>query len=137
MATVVLVLQMLAGIWLIASPAVFTYVGTAASINDRVTGPFIATFAVVAMGDATRNVRWWNIPLAVWMLIALGVFDYPGKAIPGIVAAMAIVIAAPFWPRTTKATFGGGWPALFRKDPYDTKSGSADAPANPSGVAGR
>jgi hypothetical protein len=132
MAKLLMYISAAAGIWLIFSPAVFDYVGTTAATLDRIVGPFIATFAIIALGDATRNVRFWNVPPAVAMVVLAFVLAYPTGATVGNTLAMLVVIGSAFYPRRIEVGLAGGWAALFRKDPYNTRDGSADAPANPT-----
>ncbi|MGH7966442.1 MAG: SPW repeat domain-containing protein, partial [Candidatus Binatia bacterium] len=44
--------NILLGVWLMVAPAVFGYVGTA-STNDRIVGPLVASFAMIALSEAT------------------------------------------------------------------------------------
>ena len=129
-----LIVQTLAtavGIWIILSASVLGYVGTPPASNDRIIGPFIVCFAIVAFNEATRNVRWWNVPLGLWMLLAAVLFDYPTDGRISAIAAGLATIALPWVPRKPQVSFGGGWWALFRFDPYLARNSSADDPANP------
>ena len=55
------------GIWLMVAPAVLGY-GAPAQANDRIIGPVVATFAIVSWWEATRSVRFWQLPFAAWLL---------------------------------------------------------------------
>lgn len=105
------------GIWLMLSPGVLGYFG-AARINDRVVGPFVATFACVAMWEATRALRWWNLPLAAWMVLAAFVLDYPPQGRVSVALTGVILGAVSLVRGAIRHRFGGGWAALWRKDPY-------------------
>src|SRR5215207_3520539 len=59
----------LVGLWLMAAPAVLDYAG-AARTNDRIVGPLAASFAVIAIWEVTRPLRWANVALGVWLLVA-------------------------------------------------------------------
>jgi uncharacterized membrane protein len=57
------------GVWLMAAPAVLGSTGAAAG-NDQLAGALVVTFAVIGFGEASRAVRWINIPLGAWLLAA-------------------------------------------------------------------
>jgi uncharacterized membrane protein len=57
------------GIWLMFAPSVFGTHGLAAH-NDHLIGPLVATFAVIALGEIGRAVRWLNVLLGGWLIIA-------------------------------------------------------------------
>jgi hypothetical protein len=57
------------GIWLMFAPSVFGTHGLAAH-NDHLIGPLVATFAVIALGEIGRAVRWLNVLLGAWLIIA-------------------------------------------------------------------
>lgn len=124
------------GIWLMAAPYVLGYLDTSAEMNDRILGPFIACFAIVAMGETTRNVRYWNIPLGLWMVVAAFVFAYPTAGMISAVVCGLLTVVLPLKPRKIDTPYAGGWTVLWKKDPYNVAEGSADAPANPDGDRG-
>ena len=64
-----LILCAIAGVWLMAVPAVLGIEGSAAT-NDLLVGALVTTFAVIGFGEAARAARWINVPLGVWLLIA-------------------------------------------------------------------
>lgn len=104
------------GLWLMAAPAVLRY-GSPAQTNDRILGPVIATFAVVACWEATRSVRLWNIPLGAWLLLAPWVLDYDSMiAVLNSLAVGALVIGFSLERGTVAKRYGGGWSALWRSD---------------------
>ena len=57
------------GFWLMLSPTLF---GTQGSMADssHLVGALVVTFAVIAMGEPARAVRFINIPLGAWILVA-------------------------------------------------------------------
>ena len=57
------------GIWLMFVPSVFGTYGAAAS-NDHLIGPLVVTFAVIALGEIGRPVRWLNVLLGAWLMVA-------------------------------------------------------------------
>ena len=105
------------GIWLMVAPAVLGY-GDPAQTNDRIIGPVVATFAIVAWWEATRNVRWANIPLGGWMVLAPLILGYGATApIVNSIAAGLLIVALSFVRGEVKKPYGGGWRSLFRDNP--------------------
>lgn len=105
------------GIWLMAAPAVLGY-GGAAATNDRIVGPVVATFAVVAWWGATRGTARWNTPLGAWLLLAPWVLGYgPTDAIVNSMVAGGLILGFSFVTGTVDKRYGGGWAALLRDDP--------------------
>ncbi len=107
--------NILLGLWLIASPGIFpeSY-GAGVSTNNRVLGPIVLACAVVGLHEALRGVRWVNLAIGVWLLLAPWVLGY-GAALP-IVNNMitgALLIGASLVRGRTFQTFGGGWSALW------------------------
>ena len=105
------------GLWLMAAPAVLGY-GDPAQVNDRILGPVIATFAIIAIWEATRAVARWNLPLGLWLLAAPWVLGYEATApLVNSLATGAAVAALALVTGTVEQRFGGGWAALFQTDP--------------------
>ncbi|QDV33418.1 SPW repeat domain-containing protein [Tautonia plasticadhaerens] len=103
------------GIWLMAAPAVLGY-GGAAALNDRIAGPIVATFAAVAVTEATRGARLVNLPIGLWMVVAPWALGGPTTAVlNGMVVGGLLVGFASIRGRI-RERFGGGWVALFRAD---------------------
>ena len=57
------------GLWLMASPSTLGTVGAAAD-SSHLVGALIVTFSVIAMGEPARVVRFVNIPLGIWAIVA-------------------------------------------------------------------
>ncbi len=102
-----------AGVWLMFSPAVFGY-GSPAAINDRIFGPIGASLAFVAIWEIVRPLRWATIPIGSWLVIAPLVLGYDdGGAIASSIGAGAVMVGAAFGGGTTEESFGGGWTTLL------------------------
>lgn len=107
-----------AGVWLMAMPGILGYAGTTAAASDRIVGPFIVCFSVVAIWEVTRGARRANFPFAAWACIGPFVLPgYPMAGMIGSVAAGALVLALSFCGGHTQQRFGGGWPTLWKKTP--------------------
>jgi hypothetical protein len=102
------------GIWLMAAPAVLGY-SAPAETNDRILGPVIATFAIVAISGATRPVRRVNTVAGGWLLLAPWVLGYgAGAATVNDMLVGAVVVGASLVKGKVTDRFGGGWSALWR-----------------------
>lgn len=104
------------GLWLMIAPPVLSY-GVPAQTNDRILGPVIATFAVVAWWEATRAVGHWNLPLGLWLLIAPWALGYETTiAIANSLVVGALVAGLSLVRGSIEGRYGGGWRALWRPD---------------------
>lgn len=102
------------GIWLMAAPAVLGY-GDPARTNDRITGPVVATFALIAIWETTRSLRWCNLLAGLWLLAAPFVLGgYSGGALANSLAVGALLIAFSLVRGKITKSYGGGWRAVWR-----------------------
>ena len=104
------------GLWLMAAPAVLGY-GGAAETNDRIVGPIIAMFAIIAWWEATRPVARWTVPLGAWLCLAPWVLGYAATApkVQSLVVGLC-VIGLALVRGTIKHRYGGGWAALWSSE---------------------
>jgi hypothetical protein len=101
------------GLWLMAAPAVLGY-GRPASTNDYIIGPLVATFACIAIWEATRPVRWINLPLGLWLIAAPLLLDTSqAGALNSVLCGIAIAVCSCLGG-VVRRRFGGGWTALWR-----------------------
>ena len=106
--------NVLLGIWLTAAPDILQY-GDPARTHDHILGPLVMTFAMIAVSESTRSVRWINVLLGNWLVIAPVVFDYSiaqalhSQAL-GIAVALIAMVKGSLMER-----FDGGWTTLWRK----------------------
>lgn len=110
------IINAILGIWLMVAPSVLNY-GSSGTDSCHITGPLIATFAIVSFWEATRAVRKFNIPMGLWLLLAPWVLGY-GETLP-IVNDMfcgALVIAFALVKGKIEGTYGGGWKAIWQSD---------------------
>ena len=127
---------MAAGLWLLAAPSLLAY-GALASLNDRIIGPLIAAFAVIAIWDTNRVLRHANTLLGIWLVAAPWVLGYQGAAIVNSSGAGVIVIAASLIPGYTAHGTVSAWTSIplpwrkFRRvpSPLDRSRSPATSPA--------
>jgi hypothetical protein len=106
------------GVWLMAAPAVLAY-GRPASTNDYIIGPIVSTFACIALWEATRAVRWVNLPLGLWLIAAPLVLGHPqAGAVNSVLCGIAIAVLSCLGGRAEQR-FGGGWAAVWRGAPVE------------------
>lgn len=103
------------GIWLMAAPVLLSD-GHPAELNDRIVGPLVAAFAIIACWQVTRGLRWMNVLLGVWLLAAPWVLGYDGvtSKIHSMLAG-ALVVALSLVRGEADKRFGGGWRELLRR----------------------
>lgn len=102
------------GVWLMAAPAVLGY-GDPAGTNDRIVGPLAATFAIIAIWEVTRALRWLNLALGLWLLAAPWILGgYPADATISSLAAGALLALFSLVRGKVQQEYAGGWPSLWR-----------------------
>lgn len=100
------------GLWLTAAPAVLGF-GPPAAHSHHIAGPLAASWACIALWEATRSVRHVNVPLGLWLVAAPGLLDHSlAGAINSVVCGIAIA-GCSLLGGTVRQRFGGGWAALW------------------------
>ncbi|HET8735828.1 MAG TPA: SPW repeat protein, partial [Pricia sp.] len=99
------------------APGILGY-DQAASDNGHIIGPVIATFSFIALWEATHDVRKWNYPLGIWLLLAPWVLGYglTVAIISDMVVGVLVVLFSAV-PQKIEGRYGGGWAALWKSDP--------------------
>jgi hypothetical protein len=119
------VAMMLLGIWLMVAPGVLDFSKKIAD-NAHIAGPLIATFSMVAIWECTRNVRLFNLPLAVWLLAAPVVLQYDNDtALMNDYAVAILIILLSIVKPKRKHRFGGGWPAIWKCNALHSREAAA------------
>ena len=122
------------GIWMMFVPSIFEF-DQGALYSARIVGPFVATFATVAVWECSRNLRLVNIPLGIWIAASVIFIDHPTMGIVNNLAAGALIVLLSFVQGKFDANkYGGGWKMLWGDDPYGVADGSAE---NPTLIPGR
>ncbi len=103
------------GIWLVAAPAVLGY-GAPAQTNHHIVGPLIASFAIIAWWQVTRALRWVNVVLGAWLLMAHWILGYSEfNPVANSMTAGAVTAGLSLIKGRVDKRFGGGWRGLFRR----------------------
>ena len=101
------------GVFLMCTRLLFDTNGTAAD-NDHVIGSLVITFAVMAMGEVARPLRFANIGFGAWLIVSPWLFaGYSGAAAVASVVCGALLIglALPLGPVTGRY---GAWDRIVR-----------------------
>jgi hypothetical protein len=101
------------GIWLLAAPDVLTYSGLA-RYNNQIIGVWIATFGLIAMSESVRAVRWVNVGLGLWLVLAPFTWKYPHEQFWESLVVGVAVMALACVRGPISGQFGGGWSALWK-----------------------
>jgi general stress protein CsbA len=114
------IVNVILGVWLMAAPAILNY-GDPAQTNDRIVGPIAAAFAVIAIWEVTRSVRWVNTMLGLWLLVAPWILGYDSSAaiLNSLVAGAIMALVSMVRGKVTQH-YGGGWSSLWRSDNSNT-----------------
>jgi hypothetical protein len=108
------IVNTLIGIWLTASPDVFKYKDSGVDSN-HILGPVIATIAMVACWEVTRGMRKWNVPLALWLVLAPWILGYDTTLpILNDMICGVIILSLSMVKGKIKGSYGGGWRSLWR-----------------------
>jgi hypothetical protein len=102
------------GAWLMADPTVLG-LPNAGLINDRVVGPLVVLIGLTAAHEIMRPWRWLNVLLGLWTLIAPWALGYPWAGILNATAVGVLLIVFGLIRGRIRASYGGGWAALFVK----------------------
>ncbi len=105
-----------AGVYLMAAPAIWGYAGAPEKI-DRFIGPLVASFATMAAWEILRGLRWVNVGLAL-ALAALALSPWPwrhsGEVMISDVVCAGVIIGLSIVKYPRHQRYGGGWRRLLR-----------------------
>lgn len=119
--------MMILGIWLMVAPDVLDF-SKKISDNAHIAGPLIATFSMIAIWECTRNVRLFNLPIAVWLFASPLVLQYGNDTalMNDYAVAVLIILLCVVKPKR-KYRFGGGWPAIWKSGtPHSREAAAMD-----------
>lgn len=102
-------LNVLAGIWLIISPYILGFAGTAAATNAIIVGIIVGVLALISASspESATWLSWINIILGVWMIISPFILGFAGGAVVmNSIILGIIVIALSAWSSGATAKLG-------------------------------
>lgn len=88
-----------------------------ASNNNYIVGPFVITFALTAVTDAARNLRWMNIPAGAWLIFSPLILGYGTPAVTINIFLGILIVLFSLFRGKVENRFGGGWRSLLKKNP--------------------
>ncbi|MFC6766424.1 vitamin K epoxide reductase family protein [Natrinema soli] len=106
------------GVWLMLSPTLFGTTGFMAD-SSHLVGSLVVSFTVIATAEPARAVRFLNIPLAVWIVVAPWLFTGVPTvaAINAVIAgALILILSVPRGPITDRY---GGWERYATSETVD------------------
>ncbi len=108
-----LLVSVAAGLWLMASPAVFVTAGNAAH-SEHLIGALVVTVAIMALSDVGRGLRWINILFGVWFLAAPWLLGgaTTGSTVNDMIAGGALILLS--LPRGPVGERYGNWQPFIR-----------------------
>lgn len=95
-----------------AAPSVLQF-GGGAKTNSVVCGALSTSFAIMAIWEITRALRWINLSIGGWLVIAPWVFGFQGMEIIVSTIVGLIMMAMSLIRGTIKNRTGGGWTSLL------------------------
>jgi hypothetical protein len=125
-------INLAAGLWLVASPWIYGFAGTAGrtALNSIIVGIVIAVVAAVRLIGGTRaaEIGWINVILGAWMIASPFVYAYTGDTartansiVVGIIVAIVALAGAPA-ETAAGYGYGAGWgteyPPMWVYPPY-------------------
>ncbi len=110
-------LNIILGLWLMVAPAILGLAGDdPAAINDWIVGPIAATFATIALWEPTRSLRFANLVLGLWLVVAPWLLGYDDTlAILNDSVVGLLLFAFATVRGATNGRYGGGWSAVWRR----------------------
>jgi hypothetical protein len=111
------IINILLGLWLMISPGLLLF-DKSASSNNYIVGPLVLTFAITALWEVNRSVRFLNVGAGAWLIIAPLIVGFQSPVADWVSVLSGILITAFSFVRgTVKKKYGGGWRSLFEKNP--------------------
>jgi hypothetical protein len=110
-------LVMLLGLWVTAAPDVLRYEGPE-RMNHHIVGPLVVCAAVIAMAETMRAVRWVNVALGAWLIVAPAVLGFSPLHI-GVRSSLvgAAIVSLSLTEGRRQEQRGGGWSRVWRTEP--------------------
>lgn len=99
------------GVWLVASPAVIGYAGTAGDVH-RIVGPVAASFAFIAIWEHMRSLRWTTLALGAPLVVLPWILGFGTAATANSVVVGALLSGLAFVRGRIEESYGGGWSSL-------------------------
>lgn len=116
-------LNIIVGLFITVAPGLWHFSKMEAD-NFHIAGPLIVTIASVAWWECNRNVRFFNIPVGLWLLVTPFIFPFHQTALFTSMAAGGFTILLSLIKGKIKKRYGGGWRSLWQKNPLHSRNNS-------------
>lgn len=111
----------LIGLWMMMAPALLGY-PTPAANNTYIIAPLVITFAITAIWEVNRSIRYIILPLGLWLAAAPFILGYEGIPRYHDLVAGITIAALSLVKGKIEGNYGGGWRSLFQKHPAHSSS---------------
>jgi len=119
-------LVIILGLWITASPDVMGYEGPE-RLNNQIVGPLVVSVAVIAAAETTRAMRWANVALGCWLMLAPVVLRYEPLHVGVRSSLLGLAVLGLSWlPGTRTHQLGGGWARLWTRRPAEENADRSD-----------
>lgn len=98
-----------------AAPAVLGSTG-AMRTNDQVVGPLVVSMAIIAISEVTRPVRWVNVALGLWLVVAPWILGAEQIVFANSTVVGLLLVGFALIRGNIRHSVGGGWAALCRSN---------------------
>jgi hypothetical protein len=107
------------GLWITASPDVMGYEGPE-RLNNQIVGPLVISVAIIAAAETTRAMRWINVALGCWLMLAPVLLRYDPLHVGVRSSLVGLAVVGLSWlPGSHTHQLGGGWARLWADRPAD------------------
>lgn len=114
------IVSIIAGIWLMFAPWLLGTTDPAAG-SDRTIGPLMVSFALMAVWEVLRPLRWVNFLLALYLIVVPWIWGFPMQASVNDMLVGVLVGAMSLIKGELTQPFDGGWRfVFFGKIPADS-----------------
>jgi hypothetical protein len=110
------IINIILGLWVMIAPAILNYEQEVAN-KSYIIGPIVITFAITAIWEVNRSLRFANIPLGLWLAASPFLLSYDGMPLYNDLLTGAGIIAFSLVKGNITGRYGGGWLSLFRSNP--------------------
>ena len=109
------IINILLGLWLTLSPSLLSFEKAAAN-NNYILGPLVITFAITAIWEVNRSVRFFNLLAGAWLVLSPFILGFESSiAILITITTGVLIMIFSLIKGTIKGNYGGGWKSLFEK----------------------
>lgn len=110
------ILNTILGVWVIIAPWALSYDPDVANKN-YIIGPIVITFAITAIWEVNRSLRYANILCGLLLAASPFLFSYDGMALYNDLVTGIAILGLSLVKGSVKGRYGGGWRSLLESNP--------------------